>query len=114
MNWYSFIFSEKRSKRLFRHFVFWLLWWIYFTTSFYHYEQTGLQKIEFEPWNLAFFTKSILLLSIHIAACYFFIDYLMPKYMFKAKYAVFTAGTVLLSFFIILTSYFIHKTVFPF
>ena len=54
-----------------RHLVFWLLWWIYFTVSYYHYEQSGLQKAEFEPWNFPLFIKSILLLSVHITACYY-------------------------------------------
>ena len=85
MNWYSFFFSKKKSHRLQRHLLFWLLWWVYFTVSFYHYEQSGLQKAEFEPWNFPFFIKSLLILSIHITACYYFINYLMPRYLFKAK-----------------------------
>ncbi len=114
MNWYSFLFSEKKSHRLRRHVVFWLLWWIYFTASYYHYEQSGLQKVEFEPWNFPFFIKSILLLSIHITACYYFINYLMPQYLFKAKYAALVTRILILGFLILLSSYFIHTTVFPF
>lgn len=113
MNWYSFIFSEKRSNRLLRHLVFWLLWWVYFTASYYHYEQSGLQKIEFEPWNFPFFIKSILLLSIHVIACYYFINYLMPRYLFKAKYIVLGTQILILGFLILLSGYFIHKTLFP-
>ena len=113
MNWYSFIFSEKKSHRLRRHLVFWLLWWMYFTVSFFHYEQSGLQKAEFEPWNFPFFIKSLLLLSIHVIACYYFINYLMPKYLFKARYIDLVAQILILSFLILLLSYFIHKTVLP-
>jgi sensor histidine kinase YesM len=113
MNWYSFLFSEKKSHRLRRHLVFWLLWWIYFTASYYHYEQSGLQKVEFEPWNFPFFIKSVLLLSIHITACYYFINYLMPKYLFKARYISLVTQILILGFLILLSSYFIHKTVFP-
>jgi hypothetical protein len=96
-----------------RHLVFWLLWWIYFTASYYHFEQSGLQKIEFEPWNFPFFIKSILLLSIHITACYYFISYLMPQYLFKAKYIALVMQIIILGFLILLSSYFIHQTVVP-
>jgi len=113
MNWYSFIFSEKRSYRVARHMMFWLLWWAYFSASFYHYEQSGLKKIEFEPWNFPFLIKSILLLSIHISTCYYFINYLMPKYLFKGKYAALITHIIILGLFIFLSSYFIYKTVLP-
>lgn len=113
MNWYSFLFSEKKSHRLRRHLVFWLLWWVYFTVSFFHYEQSGLQKAEFEPWNFPFFIKSLLLLSVHLIACYYFINYLMPKYLFKARYIDMITQILILSSLILLSSYFIHKTVLP-
>jgi sensor histidine kinase YesM len=113
MNWYSFLFSEKKSHRVRRHLIFWLLWWIYFTASYYHYPQSGLQKVEFEPWNFPFLIKSILLLAIHIAACYYFISKLMPQYLFKARYTTFVAQVLILGLLILLSNYFIHKTVFP-
>jgi len=113
MNWYSFIFSEKKSHRLQRHFVFWLLWWIYFIVTYFYYLQTGLQKIEFESWSFPFFIKSILLLSIHITSCYYFINYLMPQYLFKARYTAMIMHILVLGFLILLSSYFIHKSVLP-
>jgi sensor histidine kinase YesM len=114
MNWHSFIFSQKKSQRFGRHLVFWLLWWIYFTASFYHYEQSGLQKIAFEPWNLPFFVKSLMLLSIHIISCYYFINYLMPEYLFKAKYAAFIIQVLILGIMILFSCYFIYDTIVPF
>jgi hypothetical protein len=113
MDWHSFIFSEKRGHQLIRHLVFWLLWWIYFTTTYYHFEQSGLTKIEFEPWNFPFFIKSILLLSIHITACYFFISFAMPRYLFRGKYIALIIQVIILGFLILLSSYFIHKTIVP-
>jgi hypothetical protein len=113
MNWYSIIFSENKSHRLRRHVIFWLLWWAYFTVSYYHYAQTGLQKLEFEPWNFPFFLKSISLLSIHIIACYYFIGYLMPRYLFKAKYVVLVIHTIILGLLILFSVYFLHKELFP-
>ena len=113
MNWYSFIFSEKRSARLRRHVVFWLLWWAYFTVSYFHYAQTGIQNVKFEPWNFPFFLKSISLLSIHIVACYYFTAYLMPRYLFTAKYVALVMHTIILGLLILFSSYFLHKQLFP-
>jgi len=114
MNWYNFIFSEKKSVQLQRHLAFWLLWWLYFTGSNFHYEQTGLQNLKIEPWSLPSFIKSILLLSMHITACYFFIGYIMPKYLFKAKYTAMAIQIGILSVLVSLASYYLHKNVFPF
>jgi hypothetical protein len=114
MNWYNFIFSEKKSVKLQRHIAFWLLWWLYFTGSNFHYEQTGLQNLQFEPLSFPFLLKSILLLSVHMAACYYFISYIMPKYLFKAKYAAMAIHIGILSFLILLASYYLHKNVFAF
>jgi two-component system LytT family sensor kinase len=114
MNLYNFIFSEKRSHQLQRHLIFWLLWWLYFTISYFHYEQTGLNNnVEFEPWKLPFFIKTTLLLCVHIISCYIFINWLMPKYLFKEKYAALVTGIFILGLFILFSSYFMHKTILP-
>jgi hypothetical protein len=114
MNWYSFIFSEKKAIRFQRHFLFWLLWGVYFSLSFFHYQQAGVEKVEFEIWSLPFFIKTLLLLLIHLSACYFFIYYLMPHYLFRSKYTGLVITNVILAFSILITSYFLHKTIFPF
>jgi hypothetical protein len=113
MSWYDFIFSDKRSHRLRRHLVFWLLWWFYFTISYFHYEQTGLQKIEFEKWNAPFFIKTLLLLSIHVFSCYCFINFLLPRYLLKTKYPAIITGTLILSAFILYASSYLHRMIFP-
>src|SRR6476620_10630622 len=113
MNWHSFLFSEKRSYEVRRHLAFWLIWWIYFTASYYHYEQTGLQKVEFGPMNFPFFIKSAVLLSIHIAACYYFINYVMPRYLFKGRYSSFSFQCIVLGILILFAGYFIHNNFFP-
>jgi len=113
MNWYDFIFSEKKSDGVRRHLVFWLLWWMYFTISFFHYEQSGLQKIEFEQWDVPFFIKSLLLLSVHVAACYYFINISLPNYLLKARYIALTVQVLALAFFILIISFLIHKAIVP-
>lgn len=113
MNWHRFIFSDEKWVRFWRHLLFWLLWWIYFTASYYHYQQVGLEKITFEPWNTPFFAKATLLLIIHMVACYYFINILIPKFLFTAKYKVLILHIFLLSFVILFLNYFLHKTVWP-
>jgi hypothetical protein len=114
MNWYNFILSERKSHRLWRHFIFWLLWGIYFSLSFFHYQQAGIEKVEFEIWNFPFFIKAILLLLIHISACYLFISYLMPRYLFQLKYAALIISILVLCCLILVVSYFTHETIFPY
>jgi two-component system LytT family sensor kinase len=113
MNWHSFLFSNKRAFRLARHLAFWLLWWIYFTASYYHYEQSGLQKIQFEPWSFPFFIRSVMLLAIQVGACYYFIYYLTPKFLFTRKFRLLAIHAIILSIVILLSSYFIHKVMVP-
>jgi len=113
MNWHDFTFSGRRSQRLGRHLAFWLLWFVYFTASYYHYQQTGLEKAEFELWNASFVIKTIWLLILHILACYLFINFLMPRYLFTKKYGGLALGVLVLSFLILMSSYFFHRTLFP-
>lgn len=113
MSLFDFIFSEKKIHRLSRHLAFWLLWFIYFTASYYHYGQAGLEKVEFELWNAPFFIKTALLLSLHVVTCYLFINYLMPQYLFTTKYAALALGILILGILILITSYFFHKSLFP-
>jgi hypothetical protein len=114
MSWHSFIFSNEWKHRLQRHLLFWLLWWLYFTASFYHYEQSGLQQSRFEPWNLPFLIKSLLLLAIHIFACYYFMYYIIPNYLLKRKYKALLLQFLILGAFILLTSYYVYSVVVPF
>lgn len=113
MNWDKFIFSEQPKQRFFRHAVFWLLWWLYFTVSYFHYGQTGLKNTLFEPWSIVFVIKSLLLLSVHAMACYYFIGYLMPQYFFNQRYGILSAHTFLLALMILAVVYGMHKYIFP-
>ncbi|MBN8854276.1 MAG: hypothetical protein BGO55_07765 [Sphingobacteriales bacterium 50-39] len=113
MSWYSFIFTNNKPQRTLRHISFWLLWWIYFVVSNFHYEQTGIDNIIFEAWNLPFFIKSFLHLSIQMAACYFFIDWLMPKYLFIGKYLLLIIGSLFLCVLLLLLSYALYKYAIP-
>ncbi|MDQ3681748.1 MAG: histidine kinase [Bacteroidota bacterium] len=113
MNLHDFIFSDKRDHRLMRHLVFWTLWWLYFTVSYYHYQQTGLHKVWFENFGIALFIKSFLLLVIHISTCYVFIYYMLPRHLLRGRYFALIPGIAVLSVILILTSYFTHLHLYP-
>ena len=113
MNRSDFIFSENRSHRVRRHLLFWLVWWLYFSASYYHYEQTGLKQVEFEPWNFPFLAKSIFLLSLHVMVCYFFTDYIMPRLLLKGRYKSLIGVLFFLAVVILWASYMLHREIFP-
>jgi two-component system, LytTR family, sensor kinase len=114
MNWHEFIFSEKPAHRIRRHIIFWLLWWIYFATTYYYYLQVGLKKIAFGNLGSILLVKSFPLILIQIAACYFFIYILLPRYLLTKKYFLLTAGILFLAAFLLTGGYFIQHDIFPF
>jgi len=114
MNWHEFIFSEERSARIRRHGIFWLLWWIYFAATYYYYLQVGLQKIIFGKLTGVMIVESLLLITIHLIACYFFIYVILPNYLITKKYLKLAAGVIGLGVFLLAAGYFVHSFVFPF
>src|SRR5688572_21453417 len=113
MNWHEFFFSEKPAHRIRRHIIFWLLWWIYFAATYYYYLQVGLQKIAFGNLSSILLVKSFLLILVHLAACYFFIYILLPRYLYTKKYFLLITGIILLAAFLLASGYFIHRDIFP-
>jgi sensor histidine kinase YesM len=114
MSWHDFIFSDRRSYRIRRHLLFWLLWWIYFAATYYYYVQVGLQKIAFGNLSGILFLKTFLLIVIHILSSYAFIYFLLPRYLVKGKYLSLATGTSLLIVFLLASGYFIHSQIFPY
>jgi len=113
MSWHEFIFSDRPRVRIKRHVIFWLLWWIYFAGTYYYYVQVGLQKIDFGNLSGMLFFKTFLLVIVHMLTCYGFIYFLLPRYLLKAKYVAFAAGTILLAIALLFTGYYIHLWIFP-
>jgi len=114
MNRHEFVFSDKHIHRISRHFVFWLLWWIYFSSTYYYYLQVGLQKIDFGDLSSILFIKSFLLVLVHLFACYIFIYIILPRYLLKTNYLALTAAIILLSAFLLAAGYYIQRLVFPY
>jgi hypothetical protein len=136
MQWHDFIFSTKRQTKLLRHFIFWITWWMYFYGTRFFYPNAFLPGHKAvsrmradnirntfrhygdyvsgtHVWSLIEFSRSLLMLSVHITACYFFINYLVPRFLLKAKYLLFLAGTVLLVGAMIMASRFMDTAVIP-
>src|SRR5688572_19378729 len=93
MQWHDFIFSNDRRTRQLRHIVFWTLWWMYFYGTRFFYPKAFLPGHSAVPkmradntgntfrhygdyvrdthvWSLSELARSLLMVSIHIAACY--------------------------------------------
>ncbi len=114
MNWHDFIFSERHGVRIFRHLVFWLVWWIYFAGTYHYYMQVGQQKIEYDEFGLIHLAETFVLLVVHMIACYFFIYVLLPHVLVKRNYFVVTADVLLLVVFLLGTGFFIHTRIFTY
>jgi len=113
MSWHNFIFSEKTSDRFRRHGIFWLVWWIYFTATYYYYVQVGLQKITFGSFSGIVILKTFILLLIHISSCYAFIYFILPRYVLKRKYFSFSVSLILLTGLLLISGYYTHAILFP-
>src|SRR5262245_32141527 len=91
-NLYNIVFSEKRSFRWKRHFIFWL------AVFFYHLVRICIM-IPVLTWNSFL---SVLELSIfwgviiNMTLCYSVVYFLVPKYFVKKKYIQFAIGLVFL------------------
>jgi len=117
MQWHEFIFSNQPRHRLLRHGVFWLTWWWYFFFSTYWlrspHNKSGLVETKVLIWNNADIVISLLILLIHIAACYFVLWFLLPRYLLKGKYFRLLLGIFLLGFVMAETSHLIYERIFP-
>jgi sensor histidine kinase YesM len=81
----SLVFSEKRSDRIKRHFVFWFFWFLYF--GFLHaVNPFGKPEISYLK-NLPFtITESLLFLPPQMLLTYYMLYFVLPKYMLKNRY----------------------------
>jgi len=113
ITWHELIFSDKKSDRIKRHLLFWLLWWIYFAGTYYYYVQVGLKEVTFGELSGILVLNTFLLLLIHIVTCYAFIDFLLPRYLLRKKYLLLSAYLVLMAFALLIIGYLVHARLFP-
>jgi hypothetical protein len=122
MSWHDFIFSPQRKIRLLRHGLFWLAWWLYFFGSRYFYpavlltgKNGGPRNVDLNTsiWNATELVRSILMVSVHMAACYLIIYFLLPRFLLAGKYLAMLAGLVVLTAVMVLASRFMDTIVLP-
>lgn len=88
---YNIAFSDKRSDRLKRHFLFWL------TVFLYHLLRIGLMMPAINKGNIFSFLELTAFwgVIINMILCYSVIYILVPKYFQKKKYILFVIGLIL-------------------
>jgi sensor histidine kinase YesM len=113
MNLHEFIFSETVSKRLARHLIFWMVWWIYFAATYYYYLQVGQQKVTFGELESVLLVETFLLILAHMMACYIFIYFLLPRFLSNSSYVELASGIIVLVAFLLVSVFFMHAYIFP-
>ncbi|HEX6849068.1 MAG TPA: histidine kinase [Chitinophagaceae bacterium] len=116
MRLHDFIFSEKTDKRLQRHMLFWLIWWLYFSLCDYLY-QAPIPGLNARPIFINvgpnLLIKILFLLVIYCIACYTILYVLMPMIVKRERLL---AALLLfpLAGFLYTSAYILFWNVFPY
>jgi sensor histidine kinase YesM len=111
MQWHEFVFSQRLGKRLLRHFMFWITWWLYFSLCDYLYQQeASSHRVTVGSYLLL---KTLILVSIYALASYSFIYFLFPQ-IIKGKWLKASTSILLLSVFLFITAWLMYWNIFPF
>ena len=120
MKTYDLIFSNRPQHRLMRHVVFWLAWWIFFEFTYfmpvYWYPGWNILKVPdpvlhggYFSFYLLVIANTLLAVVVHVFFTYMLIYLLLPRYLIKGKYVVFTFFVTALLFFCVVLFYFDFK-----
>lgn len=112
MQWREIILTKNQSLRILRHILFWSTWWIYLSSTKWYDQQSGLVSQYIPALGQYIFLKTFLLMIIQVIACYSFIYFLMPRFLLKSKWLQLSLGIILISAFIITSSYLLFSKVF--
>ena len=115
MNWDSFIFSDSPSNRFRRHFLFWLVWCLYFLVTFliptYWVPGWNLKgrMPQIEQYGvlvscLRLLMNGVLMTVVHMALTYGILYFILPRYLSKAKSRLVTT-TLLLGFIVVIACF---------
>jgi hypothetical protein len=117
VNTYAFIFSKQLRYRIPRHVIFWVIWWVFFLSSYL------IPKNYFPDWNVSENTPALQQLGLfkyylfilvnssrgllfQIIFTYVLIYILLPRYLIKEKYtSLAIAGAISLGIIIIAFTY---------
>jgi hypothetical protein len=124
MQWHEFVFSKKPAYRLFRHSIFWVAWWLYFSLCQYLFQKPFLNVADpyvtfgssVDPYitvGSLLLLKTFLLVLMDAATCYIFIYLLLPQFI-KGKLLKPLVNTLLLGIFMFGAAWFMYWYVFPF
>ncbi len=117
MQWHEFIFSQRKGIRFLRHFIFWIIWWQYFTLSDYLFQQLPRPNANLRPAYVVVgsyaFLKTFILVSLYALASYAFMYILTPA-LLTARWLKAVAQFVLLSGALFVSTYLIYWYIFPF
>ena len=111
-NWHDLIFSNQPGLRRRRHILFWIVWLIYFTGSFF-YEQQGFAAAGSWKWIFIILFKSAFLLLCHMFIVYTVIYFLMPQFALKGRPLLFSLGLLTTILITIAWAYFCYAILFP-
>ena len=112
MNWHNLVFSHDPRLRYRRHTIFWLVWLVYFTCTFF-YKQQPLKEEGLILWTISVTTKSIFILFGHAFICYATMYFLLPKFLLKGKYFAFTGILFLIGIIITAWTFLCYSRLFP-
>lgn len=101
----EFIFTKKFPQRLYRHIVFWLVFYVYTVITYFH---DGLDKIGFNKWATLEIGENFFHVLTQMIFCYGVLYILYPLFLQKRKYFLFTVGLIVLSIATFWLYYFEH------
>jgi sensor histidine kinase YesM len=84
MEKYPFIFSDERQYRLKRHFLFWVMWWLF--QSFLYSFSAGLLNVGYFERLPVSTIESFFYLAPHIFLSYSLMYFVVPRFVLKARY----------------------------
>jgi hypothetical protein len=114
MSWHDFVFSTEPAKRLARHSVFWIAWFLYFFVCNYLYQQPvsyGLKPYYVTLGSHSFLKTGVVVL-VSAFASYSFIRALLPQFI-NGQWIYATITALVLSLALFLAGFAIYWYMFP-
>ena len=105
----EFIFNKKFPQRLYRHLIFWLLYYLFSLVTYFH---PYLEKTSFGKWLLIEAIEVLCHLLTQMAFCYAVLYLLLPAFLNRKKYISFAASVTVLAIIIYFIYYLEHITIF--
>jgi sensor histidine kinase YesM len=105
----DFIFTKKFPQRLYRHVVFWLIYYLFSVLTLFH---DGFEKVGFAKWMAITISETFFHIITQMIFCYTVLYLLTPKFLNKKKNLAFAAGIIVLSAVVYWIYYLEHTFIF--